>query len=52
MAYAWRMWERLSRRTMAPGRPMIRYANRTLAAVSVVVLVASAAFALYVVFVA
>ena len=44
-----RMWDRLSRRTMAPGRPVLRHANRFVAAVSVVVLVAGVAYALRIV---
>ena len=44
------MWERLSRRTMAPYRAAIRPGNRFLAGVTVTVLVVSAAYGLYVVF--
>ena len=44
------MWRRLRRRTLAPRRPMIYPQQRLLAAVSVLLLVVSAGYALYVVF--
>jgi hypothetical protein len=44
------MWRRFRRRTLAPRKPAVWPQQYALAAVSVIVLVASAAYALYVVF--
>jgi hypothetical protein len=44
------MWRRFRRRTLAPRRPLLWPGQRLLAAVTVLVLVTSAGYALYVVF--